>query len=399
MKERRSFVPACGSLEDRIMLSVSPAVEVGKATLAKAAPPSFTAVAISDTQVRLTWTKASGATGYLIEEMVKGRWTKCAKFNKKVTSCVISGLTPNTTYTFDVVVLKGSADHKEVTRSAQTPIPLPNAPPITHPAANGTYEIYPGTLFGPTGGPVYTDVHQINSAAGDCWLLASLAEAAARDPQLIVNMFTDLGNYNENGNEVHLWNVHFYNSSGQSTSVTVDNEFPTGCNLINSPNYPTYDQIYGGVLWVALAEKAYVQAQAMGYVTDALNSEMTLTNTPDYGGLNEGDPAWALQAITGHTATDTPPTLSAADEILLPLNSYLVVVETGPTQPPSPQISSNHTYAVVGFLWSATNNMPFELFNPWNDGDYTAAGQYGCVFDCSYDSLCADFTMWTYAAQ
>jgi hypothetical protein len=49
---------------------------------------------------------------------------------------------------------------------------------------------------------------------------------------------------------------------------------------------------------VALAEKAYVEANAVGIVTS------NNVGIRSYDALNNGDPAWALQAITGKSASD-----------------------------------------------------------------------------------------------
>ena len=65
------------------------------------------------------------------------------------------------------------------------PPPPPPPPPLgttlasEHPAAATGYSNVNGTLFGPNG-PSYLDVEQ--GGVGDCWLMASLAEVAARDP-------------------------------------------------------------------------------------------------------------------------------------------------------------------------------------------------------------------------
>ena len=53
------------------------------------------------------------------------------------------------------------------------------------------------------------DVQQ--GQVGDCWLMASLAEVAARDPQDIRNMFTADGTAVENGATVSLYTVRFFN--------------------------------------------------------------------------------------------------------------------------------------------------------------------------------------------
>ena len=87
------------------------------------------------------------------------------------------------------------------------------------------YEVFNAPLFTPGKGPVYSDVHQ-GEYMGDCWLLATLADAAYKNPQLIRNMFTSYGAYNESGVTVQIYGVNFFNARGQKTTVIVDNEFP-----------------------------------------------------------------------------------------------------------------------------------------------------------------------------
>ena len=82
---------------------------------------------------------------------------------------------------------------------------------VDHPAADTAYSPVSGSLFG-ANGPSYLDVHQ--GAVGDCWLMASLAEVAARNPSDIQNMFTDLGSTTENGSVVELYKVRFFDSAG-----------------------------------------------------------------------------------------------------------------------------------------------------------------------------------------
>src|SRR5262249_34261885 len=142
-------------------------------------------------------------------------------------------------------------------------------------------------------GPYFKDVQQ--GALSDCWLMASLAEVAARVPDDISTMFLFDGSTVENGSQVNVYSVRFYDHSGVAHYVTVDTELPSGGTY--------YDRPVGGagavngsaspVLWVALAEKAYAEANAKGFVTthnDGTNS---------YAAMDFGDPVWALQAITG----------------------------------------------------------------------------------------------------
>ncbi len=213
---------------------------------------------------------------------------------------------------------------------------------VDHPAAGAGYVPVYGSLFG-ANGPSYLDVQQ--GVARDCWLLASLAEVAARNPADITSMFSYAGTTIENGSTVSLYSVRFYNNSGLATYVTVDTELPGGGS--------SYDQPANNVLWVALAEKAYAQANGMGMVTTQN------VGSDAYSALNGGYPYWALDAITGKTAgyyvinpTDAASAWNAGQ---------LVVMCTG--TPVSSDIVGNHCYAMVAY--NASSSMPFELFNPW----------------------------------
>jgi hypothetical protein len=197
------------------------------------------------------------------------------------------------------------------------------------------------TLFGPNG-PSYLDVDQGNE--GDCWLIASLAEVAAQDPQAIKNMFTYDGTIAENGATVGVYTVRFFNSNGVAKYVTIDTELPEGGGY--------YDHPTNGVLWVALAEKAYTIANGLGYVT---------SNEPGsnaYDALATGYATWALQAITGNSASNnlvTPSQIASAWEA----GDFIVLSTVSPS---SSYIVGNHDYAVVGYNSSSGQ---FELMNPW----------------------------------
>ena len=89
----------------------------------------------------------------------------------------------------------GSTGRCNPTRSLTADGSPPRTPTNTYTCGGATGY----TLFGPNG-PSYTDVAQ--GSAGDCWFLASLAETAARDPNIIQNMFINNGN--------GTWTVRFY---------------------------------------------------------------------------------------------------------------------------------------------------------------------------------------------
>jgi hypothetical protein len=221
-----------------------------------------------------------------------------------------------------------------------------------------------GTLFGP-GGPSYLDVQQ--GGVGDCWLMASLAEVAARDPQDITSMFTYDGTTVVNDSVVDVYTVRFYNPLAGAQYVTVDTELPAGGGLYDNPT----PVALGGsttVLWPALAEKAYVEASAAGIVT----SGHVGFNT--YDALNNGDPVWALQAITGQPASDyaiNPTDVAGAWNA-----GELVVLNT--TSPTSSYIAGGHSYALVNYASSSGN---FTIFNPWGtDANGWAPGNSGTIY-------------------
>jgi hypothetical protein len=207
--------------------------------------------------------------------------------------------------------------------------------------------------------------------AADCWLLASLAEVAARYPQDIQNMFVYDGSTVEDGSTVGVYSVRFYTSSGVAEYVTVDTELPGGGSI--------YDQPVGGsgavngssspVLWVALAEKAYAEANGQGFVT----SGNVYSNS--YPALNYGDAKWALQAITGKPAHDY--NLNTSDVVSAWNAGDLVTLSTG--TPASTYIVGNHCYALVNYDSSST--LPFEVFNPWGtDANGWAPGQANNIY-------------------
>ena len=228
-----------------------------------------------------------------------------------------------------------------------------------NPAANTGYSPAPaGAPLFNNGGPSYLDVEQ--GAVGDCWLMASLAEVAARDPQDIRNMFTYDGTTVDNGATVGLYTVRFFNTSGSAVYVQVDTELPSGGEY-----YDHVDNDLGTqVLWVALAEKAYAVANGLGYVTTSHEYQNS------YNALDGGWPSWALQAITGKPAGDY--SINSTNLVSDWNSGDLIVLCT--STPTSSYIVGSHCYAVVGY--NASSSQPFEVFNPWGtDSSGWAPGQ------------------------
>jgi hypothetical protein len=353
------------------------------AILAPPVAPSFTARAASNSQINLAWNSVAGATGYLVDEWAGGVWKQIGSFGSGTTACSVTGLSASTTYYFDLAAYNSAGTAWATVQSAQTGAA---AVTVNHPAAAAAYSPASGSLFG-ANGPSYMDVQQ--GAVGDCWLLASLAEVAARDPADIRGMFTAAGSTVENGATVNLYTVRFFNSAGVAQYVTVDTELPSAGSY--------YDHPANGVLWVALAEKAYAEANGAGIVTTQQ------VGSDSYAALDGGQPAWALQAITGKSAGTyviNPANIAAA------WNAGELIVLASSSAPASQYIvgdaQSTHAYAVVNY--TASSSQPFLVYNPWGTdssgwalGTFNGHAVYG-LFNVSAGFLSQNFASQTFGS-
>ncbi len=317
--------------------------------------PQLTATPYSTTLMALVWTTVPHALDYVVDyRTIGGTWQQEGPSYNTDNLTFTGALNPNTKYQFQVGAqmtagtsrAPGQASWSNVvTATTGTGIALPTA---TTAYSNFGTASYGGSLFGKNG-PSYLDVQQ--GAAGDCWLLASLAEVAARDPQDIKNMFSWAGTAVDQNGVVDLYTVRFYNSKNVAEYVAVDAELPAGGG--------TYDHPVNGVPWVALAEKAYAEANSLGYVTTQQ------TGKDSYAALNGGDPAWALQAITGKPASDfavNPANLATA------WNKNELIVLVSDSKPVRTDVVANHCYAMVNYKPSEVvqgDSLPYQLFNPW----------------------------------
>ena len=82
-------------------------------TVAPAAPTNLAASAVSSTQINLTWTGSSGATGYLIQQSLNGStgWTQVGSTSGGTsTTFQQTGLSAGTTYYYRVLATLGTID-------------------------------------------------------------------------------------------------------------------------------------------------------------------------------------------------------------------------------------------------------------------------------------------------
>jgi hypothetical protein len=81
-------------------------------TVGLAAPTNLVATAVSTSQIKLTWTGSSGATGYQIQESQSSStgWTQIGTTSGGITTFQQTGLSAATTYYFRVLATVGSVD-------------------------------------------------------------------------------------------------------------------------------------------------------------------------------------------------------------------------------------------------------------------------------------------------
>jgi Glycosyl hydrolases family 18/Fibronectin type III domain len=111
-------------LEDRLV----PSTTVSSTNFQPALPPvpSLTTTTVSPTQINLSWTQSAGVGSYEVEEQVSGQWKVIAYLGRGATADAVTGLTPDTTYSFRVGASNRIGTQFSADRSATTSItPFP----------------------------------------------------------------------------------------------------------------------------------------------------------------------------------------------------------------------------------------------------------------------------------
>jgi hypothetical protein len=187
---------------------------------------------------------------------------------------------------------------------------------------------------------------------GDCYFVASLGEVALKNQAAITNMFIVNGD--------GTYTVRFY-QNGVAQYVTVDSYLPTnaGGGLLYANRGALYSNA-NAELWTALAEKAYVQMNEMGWT----RGSMTGTGVNSYYAIEGGYIYAALGHITGQ-ATAAFTFTNGGTSFATFVNAFNQGKSIGfasKSMPASSQVVGGHAYAVVGYNAA---NQTITLFNPW----------------------------------
>jgi hypothetical protein len=239
------------------------------------------------------------------------------------------------------------------------------------------YERVAGSLF--VNGPSHTDIDQGN--LNNCYFVAALGEVAQHSPSTIRNMFRDNGD--------GTFSVRFF-VDGKSAFVTVNRMLPVLGHGFSAPVGAGWGFDSNGwqrnandpanELWVALAEKAYVQMNESGRIGQ--------DGTNTYAGTDFGHAKSAFKHITNQTATDVTFGNNKSD-LLKAINAGKAIGLSSNEDDTASNIVENHVYMLVGYN-STTDK--FELRNP--HGEDSASSTPMTVF-VTFADLKASFDKWT----
>ena len=127
------------------------------------------------------------------------------------------------------------------------------------------------------------DVYQ--GEEGDCWLCASFAEIADKQPGIIQGSFTDDGLVTGKRRPVHVWTYSYFEGSTREY-MTVNNYFPSDNGAFMYLDFGQTIANTSNVLWGPLMEKAYAGLYGDSYAS--LNGGLAQNVLPTETGGSSG---------------------------------------------------------------------------------------------------------------
>jgi hypothetical protein len=235
-----------------------------------------------------------------------------------------------------------------------------------------TYRRVSGKLF--VSGATFADIDQ-GRGANDCYFLAALGEVAQHRLSTIQNMFIDNGD--------GTYGVRFFKGT-TPFYVTVNSFLPVANDTLGAQfagwGGGTFTNL-GNELWVALAEKAYVQLNESGWIgQDGTNA---------YPGIAFGYPGKAFSHIAAKEGGNrTFYNLSLVKNALIQdiMAGKAITVATKDSGVDA-DVSDNHAYMLVGF---DSLTQTFELCNP-----HGTNGSLPVRLFMSFSDLVRNCSYWT----
>ncbi len=250
-------------------------------------------------------------------------------------------------------------------------------------ATTFTYVAAAGNLFG-NGGPALADVRQ--GLVGNCYYVAALAEMAQQSPTDIQNMFIVNGD--------GTYTVRFMNN-GKADYVTVDSKLPVDQQgRFVYANYGQQANSNQNVLWVALAEKAYVQMNECAWLRAA--NRLPGNGVNSYAAIAGGYMSDALRQVTGKTASNIMISSTFGNSFQTVVGHFQagksIGFATHNGNTPNTALVGGHQYVMTGF---DANARTITVFNPW--GLNNGSSKPGLV-TVSVDTMSQNFSYWTLSA-
>ncbi|MBD2088931.1 peptidase C2 calpain [Microcoleus sp. FACHB-1515] len=219
-------------------------------------------------------------------------------------------------------------------------------------------------------GASYSDIRQ--GDLGNCYFLSSLASAAVQSPQQLQSMFIDNGD--------GTFAVRFYKANGEADYVTVDRKLP-----VNRWNKSAYADGRSEV-WVALAEKAYVQWRESG-----------AANSNSYQNIAAGYSHVATRQITNRKSDYQFLSDTTSDAIATAFASGTQITIASKPRPEI-YIESRHAYTLLGY---SAETQTFTLYNPWGSDGTTSrdSNPDDGRLELTWNELNRNFDYWSFTAS
>ncbi len=195
----------------------------GSTVTAPAAPSGLTTLAVSTSQINLTWSASTGASGYNVYELINGNATLLASVGSGVTSYSVTGLAAGTTYSFQVSAYNSAGSNATAWAQAATLKPTTitvAAPKNVAVTATSTTNarVSWSTVTGATGYYVYQQVGTSFVQVASVSATATLADVGAQTPGATATFY-----------------VKAYNATSNASSDTVSVVMPTATSNTLAP--------------------------------------------------------------------------------------------------------------------------------------------------------------------